>query len=90
MPADYIIALLIAERDKLNRAIEALGGIVKRRRGRPPKNAFGDAVAALAPPPRRMGHTPAKEHHMRSAAARTAQATRMRDYWAKKRRANKK
>jgi hypothetical protein len=26
MPTEHILALLIAERDKLNRAIEALGG----------------------------------------------------------------
>jgi hypothetical protein len=50
MPTEQIIALLIAERDKLNRAIEALQGPVKRR-GRPPKNA---AAAAAPPPPRRL------------------------------------
>jgi hypothetical protein len=38
MPTDHIVALLVAERDKLNAAIEALQGAVKRR-GRPPKNA---------------------------------------------------
>ena len=35
MSTDHILALLIAERDKLNRAIEALSGPAKRR-GRPP------------------------------------------------------
>jgi hypothetical protein len=35
MPTGQIVALLIAERDKINRAIEALGVGVKRR-GRPP------------------------------------------------------
>jgi hypothetical protein len=34
MPNEQILALLLAERDKLNRAIEALGG--PKRRGRPP------------------------------------------------------
>jgi hypothetical protein len=34
MPTDRILALLQAERDKLNRAIEALDG--PKRRGRPP------------------------------------------------------
>jgi len=43
MPVDHIIALLIEERDKLNRAIEALQGSAKRQ-GRPPA-----AVAAVAP-----------------------------------------
>jgi hypothetical protein len=37
MPTEQILTLLIAERDKLNRAIEALQGPTKRR-GRPPKN----------------------------------------------------
>src|SRR2546428_6071990 len=37
MPIDHILPLLISERKKLNRAIEALHGPVKRR-GRPPRN----------------------------------------------------
>jgi hypothetical protein len=39
MPTEHILALLIQERDKLNRAIEALQGGVKRR-GRPPKHLY--------------------------------------------------
>ena len=38
MDTTQIVTLLVAERDRLNRAIEALQGPV-RRRGRPPKNA---------------------------------------------------
>jgi len=38
MSSEHIIALLIAERDRLNRAIEALREPAKRR-GRPPKDA---------------------------------------------------
>jgi len=79
MPIDHILALLVAERDKLNRAVDALGGIGTKRRGRPRKNLLGEAVAALAPPPVR-----AKKHHMRSPAARKAQAQRMKAYWAKR------
>ena len=52
MPTDHIIALLVAERDKLNRAIEALQGPIKRR-GRPPRNPL---IAVLAP-----NTTPAKK-----------------------------
>ena len=37
METSQIVALLVAERDRLNRAIEALQGPTKRR-GRPPKN----------------------------------------------------
>jgi hypothetical protein len=77
MPTDHIIALLIAERDKLNRAIEALQGPIKRR-GRPPKNPL---IAPLAPTT-----TPAtKRKSGRSAAARKAQSQRMKAYWAAKR-----
>ncbi|MGD0295667.1 MAG: hypothetical protein ABSE86_01040 [Bryobacteraceae bacterium] len=76
MPTEHIIALLIAERDKLNRAIEALQGPIKRR-GRPPKNP----VAAAAPPPA----LPAKKRKGLSAAARKAQSQRVKAYWAARR-----
>jgi hypothetical protein len=74
-PVIRLFALLIAERDKLNRAIEALGTSVKRR-GRPPKNPF----AAVVTPPvktasKRSGLNPAK---------RKAQSERMKAYWAKR------
>jgi hypothetical protein len=76
MPTEHISALLIAERDKLNRAIEALQGPIKRR-GRPPKNP----VAAAAPPPA----LPAKKRKGLSAAARKAQSQRVKAYWAARR-----
>jgi hypothetical protein len=75
MNTEHILALLIGERDKLNRAIEALGIPVKRR-GRPPKNPF---AAAVTPPAKtvskRRGLSPAK---------RKAQSERMKAYWAKR------
>jgi len=77
MPTDQILALLVAERDKLNRAIEALQGA--KRRGRPPKNLIAASEAAPAPAARKG----------RSAAQRKAQSQRMKEYWAK-RRAGKK
>lgn len=40
MPTDHILALLIAERDKLDRAIEALSSLTKRR-GRGAKSKAG-------------------------------------------------
>jgi len=73
MLVDQIVALLIAERDKLNRAIETLQGSVKRR-GRPPKNPLA-APVAIAP----------KKKRKRSAAQRKAQGERMKAYWAGKR-----
>jgi hypothetical protein len=77
MPTDQILTLLTAERDKLNRAIEALRGPTKRR-GRPPKSAT--ATTEAAPAPKRRGRT-------FTAAQRKAQAERMRKMWAGKKRA---
>jgi hypothetical protein len=74
MPTEHIISLLIAERDKLNRAIETLQGSAKRR-GRPPKDQ--SPTAAL--------ETPAPKKKRRTAAQRKAQAERMKAYWAAKR-----
>ena len=71
MLTDQILALLIQERDKLNRAIEALQGPLKPR-GRPPKNAIAPVGAA---PAQRKARTPAQ---------RKAQAKRMKEYWAKR------
>lgn len=81
MPTDHILALLIVERDKLNAAIEALGGTGTKRRGRPRKNPAGEAGSSVASTP-----VGAKKHHMRSPAARKAQAQRMKAYWAKRKR----
>jgi len=76
MPTEQILALLIAERDKLNRAIEALQGPAKRR-GRPPKNPLATATTAFVTSvPKRNGLSPAK---------RKAQSERMKAYWAKRR-----
>jgi len=81
MQTEHIVALLIAERDRISRAIEALQGT--RRRGRPPKNslaAFGAPGAAASPKKRRGGM---------SAAARKAQSERMKAQWAKRRKQTK-
>jgi len=80
MPTENIVALLIAERDKLNRAIEALRGPTKRR-GRPPKNP-----AEVAPP----AAVPVRAKRKRrkfTAAQRKQQAEKMRQYWAAKKKA---
>jgi hypothetical protein len=82
MPTEHILALLIAERDKLNRAIEALQGPTKRR-GRPPKNPLAATITAAAP-------EPAKRKRRFSAAQRKQQAKRMKAYWAAKRMAEAK
>jgi hypothetical protein len=76
MPTEHIIALLVAERDKLNQAIEALQGPSKRR-GRPPKNPPAGGVAEVS--------APAKKRRGMTSAARKAQSLRMKAYWAAKR-----
>jgi hypothetical protein len=73
MPTEHIVALLIAERDRLNRAIEALQGPIKRR-GRPPKNLV---TTNPGPVPKKRGRT-------FTAAQRKAQAKRMKEMWAKR------
>lgn len=77
MLTDQLATLMIEERDKLSRAIEALQ---PKRRGRPPgsKNSKPEVAAS--------GNStaPAKidaRHHMRTAAARAAQSKKMRAYW---------
>jgi hypothetical protein len=87
MPTDHILALLIAERDKLNRALEALQGPTNqgptKRRGRPPKNSVEVTTPAVAP-------EPTKRKRRFSAAQRKQQAERMKAYWAAKKKAESK
>jgi hypothetical protein len=83
MAIDHILSLLIAERDKLNRAIDALGAPVKRR-GRPPKSATAGHPAAPAPAKK------ARKKRIFTVEQREAQALRMKQYWAKRNKAAKK
>ncbi len=80
MPTEHIIGILIAEREKLSRAIEALQGPTKRR-GRPPKNPDVSAAFTVSP----------TEHKRkgRTAAQRRAQSEKMKKYWAAKRKQQK-
>jgi hypothetical protein len=78
MQTEHIVALLVAERDKLNRAIEALQGPAKRR-GRPPKNLAAVLVQTAASAPSTNGGRSG-----RTTAARKAQSQRMKAYWAKR------
>jgi len=75
MATDQILAMLIAERERINRAIEALQGPAKRR-GRPLANQSPDA-------PSKRGRTFTREQ-------RQAAADRMKAMWAKKKKAAKK
>jgi len=78
MSTDHIVALLIAERDRLNAAIEALQGPTKRR-GRPPKNPLVLATSSSV--------VPAAKKRTFTAAQRKQQAERMKKYWAAKKKA---
>jgi len=82
METAQIVALLVAERDRLNRAIEALQGPTKRL-GRPPgsgrKAASVDDSAMTAPTK--------KKRRKFSKAQREAAAERMRQRWALKKKA---
>jgi hypothetical protein len=75
MPIDHIVALLIAERDRLERAIQALGGSEKRR-GRPPKKPVAIAETSQAAPKKRKGFSAATERKM--AAAQKARWAKIR------------
>ena len=81
MGTSEIVTWLIAERDKIERAIQALGTPVKRR-GRPPKAAASlfAAPAALVAPAKR-----ARKRKPMSAAQKKAHSARMKAYWAAKR-----
>lgn len=80
---DHILTLLIAERDKLNRAIEVLQG-TKRRPGRPRKNPEAVLLPSLTSPP-----TDGRRRGM-SVTARQEQSKRMKAYWQKRRKAASK
>jgi hypothetical protein len=79
MQIAQIVALLIVERDRLNRAIEALhdGG---KRRGRPPKRDTSSASSTTRPTRKRRTFT---------VAQRKEQAERMRAFWAKRKQTRK-
>lgn len=75
MPIEHILALLIAERDRLSRAIDALQGPTKRR-GRPP----GSGKQATVGPPRVAA--PARRKRILSAAGRKAIVAALKKRWA--------
>ena len=90
MDTNQIVTLLIAERDRLSKAIEALQGpaapAAAKRRGRPPKNPAAATVAPVATPVAAEAPAAAKatKRKPRTAAQKRAQAERMRAYWAAK------
>lgn len=77
MQTEEIVRLMVAERDRLNRAIQALQDPLKRR-GRPLKTAEISEAAA-----------PRKRRKRRSAAQRKAQSEKMKRYWVQRRKQQK-
>ena len=85
MSTENIVALLIEERDRLNRAIEILGGTgtVVKRRGRPPgKKADAPAEASSESTPVEPGAAPGKKKRRMSAAARKRISEAQKKRWA--------
>ena len=77
MATEHILSLLIIERDKLNKAIEALGGATK------PVSSPSKISEAPAPAP-----APAKAVRKRKAltpAQKKAHSERMKAFWAARR-----
>ena len=87
METTQIVALLVAERDRLNAAIQALQGPTQRR-GRPAKNA---AVADSTMPdwvkPASAKQPIRRKKRTFTAAQRKQQGERMKAYWTAKRKA---
>lgn len=85
MEITQIVTLLVGERDRLSRAIEALQGPTKRR-GRPAKNTVTAANDAkmpdwVKPAPAKQ---PTRKKRRFTAAQRKKQAESMKAYWATK------
>jgi len=76
MATEHILSLLIAERDKLSKAIEALGGSSKPVAS--PKAVVTAAPAAAAPAKKR-------KRKPLTAAQKKAHSERMKAFWAARR-----
>ena len=87
MATEHILALLIAERTKLDKAIEALSGPTKRR-GRPPKVKDDPTMPDWVKPAAKKKKT--RKARKFTLEQRAAQADRMKAMWAKRKKAAKK
>ena len=83
MSIEQIVALLIAERDRLNHALEALQGPTKRI-GRPPKVPVAMAAAAESSPGVVAAAPATKKRRGFTAAQRKAQSIKLKAYWKKR------
>jgi hypothetical protein len=89
MPIDHILSLLLAERQKLDAAIAALGGpgggTPAKKLGRPPKNQLANAPDWVLPKAK-----PARKARKFSAQQRAEQSARAKAMWRKRKAAAKK
>jgi hypothetical protein len=76
MATEHILSLLIAERDKLSKAIEALGGASK------PASSAPKAAAVTAPAP---AISKRKKRKPLTAGQKKAHSERMKAFWAARR-----
>jgi hypothetical protein len=81
MATEQIVTLLILERDKLNRAIEALGAPAKRL-GRPRKASKRPTVTLATAA---TTSVPVKKRKPMTAAQKKALSQKMKKAWAKRR-----
>src|SRR5258706_9068557 len=79
MQTEQIVSMLIAERDRLSKAIEALQGPTKRR-GRPPKNPV--AEISVSPASAVVNAAPVKRKHAMNAEVRARMAAGQKRRWA--------
>ena len=82
MQTEQIVGLLVAERDRLQKAIDALGGTQKSAPKAAPIAARKKAVKSAAPKPVAPAKAPAKGKRTLSAAARKAMADAAKRRWA--------
>lgn len=79
---EQILSLIVTERDKIDRALEALGGAPPRR-GRPPKSPVPSPINALVSAlPKPVVSEPRKRRPF-SAATRRRMALAQRARWVK-------
>jgi hypothetical protein len=78
MATEHILSLLIAERDKISKAIEALGGTPKAAAPKAVAVAGTSELPVLAEPKRR-------KRKALTAAQKKAHSDRMKAFWAARR-----
>jgi len=84
MEIQQIVSLLVSERDRLNRAIEALGG--SEHRGSPRRKVPSTPVQASAP----VSQPSVRKRRPMTAAKRKAHSARMKAFWAERRKSTAK